>query len=358
MVTGHVILGPDSRPVAMQESEQGVQAVEHPPKFAKLGGVDWHDLHIFQEVGASKSLRRAALKLGVSVNTVRARIARLEKSIGAVLFARTYEGITLSGDGRELLELALEMQTSAARLQFGRGNNLVVNEGELRIRCTEGIGEFWLTPHIAELQERLPQHAVTLHNDFDQQRIHSSDYDLRLGFLRPPELDTVVSRIGSLHFIMYASRSYIQRFGEPKSMDEAREHKIVIQSAPGLLHDAQQMFIGQETARQVATARVNTSNSLFQAIVNGVGIGALPTYISTISEQLRPLDLPLQLKFDLWLYMIKHTANQRHYAPPLTGFMIGSTPRNTLGSVKDLSTLQTSPMPRVSATADHGTGSV
>ena len=61
------------------------------------------------------------------------------------------------------------------------------------------------------------------------------------------------------------------------------------------------MFIGQEAAHQTSTVKVNTSYSLYQGVLSGVGIGALPTYISALSSELHPLELPLQLKFDLWL---------------------------------------------------------
>jgi DNA-binding transcriptional LysR family regulator len=301
MVNGHLILGRKAKAVATQDTEQGVQSIEHLRRFDRLGDVDWSDLHIFQEVASAKSFRRAASALGVSVNTVRARVARLEENLGAIVFARTHEGITLTTDGCDLLELAIEMQTATSRLQFGRGNNTVSRNGELRICCTEGIGEFWLTPRIAELQDRLPDHIVVLQNDFDQKRINTSGFDLCIGFERPSELGSIVTKLGSLHFMMYASDTYVRRFGEPISMDDATDHRIVVQSAPGLLHEAQSLFLGQDGSRKVTTTRVNTSYSLFRAVANGVGIGALPTYISSLSQQVRPLDLPVRMKFDLWL---------------------------------------------------------
>ncbi len=301
MVNGHVVLGGIKGAVATQETEQGVQAIEHVPHLEHLGAVDWSDLHIFQEVAAAKSLRRAGQALGVSVNTVRARVARLESALGAILFARSNEGIALTVDGCDLLELATEMQTATSRLQFGRGNNAVSRNGELRICCTEGIGEFWLSPRIGELQDRLPRNTVTLQNDFDQRRINASGFDLCVGFERPTELGRIVSRLASLHFMMYASDSYIRRFGAPKSLDEGADHRVVVQAAPGLLGDAHALFVGHEMSQNMPTARVNTSYSLFRAVANGVGLGALPTYISALSQQVRPLDLPIRLKFDLWM---------------------------------------------------------
>lgn len=301
MVNDHLILGQKRKRVVIQKMEQGVQATEHITKFPNIGRVDWHDFPIFQQVVSSGSLRRAAIKLGSSVNTVRSKIDRLEASLGATLFIRSNEGISLTADGVSLLDLATEMQFATSRIEFGKGNNAVARSGELRICSSEGIGEFWLTPRISDLQDRVPGHVIVLDSDYDQTRIHSLEYDLRLGFQRPTGLGTIVSRLGSLHFMLYASEKYIETFGNPRTLDDSKIHRIVVQNAPGLLLDAQNMFIGEYLSRLTTTTSVNTSYSLYRAIANGVGIGALPTYISTISRQVKPLELPIRLKFDIWL---------------------------------------------------------
>jgi DNA-binding transcriptional LysR family regulator len=298
MLRSHLVLGMQYGAVAMQKTEHGVQGNEHRSKAPSL---DWYDLQILQEVASSRSFRSTAHKLGIAVNTVRGRIDRLEASLGVTLFARHHDGVTLSEDGRNAMSAALEMQSTASRLTHGQGNNLVVQEGQIRIACTEGLGELWLTPRLATLQQRLPAHRIVLDSMIDQHRIHSDAYDVCLGFEKPTALSTVVSRLASLHFVMYASTGYLRDHGEPRSIDEADKHRLVVQSAPGLIPDAQQMFLGQHLSRIVPTAQVNTSYSLFRAIRDGIGIGALPTYISTISSQLFPLDVPLQMKFDLWL---------------------------------------------------------
>jgi DNA-binding transcriptional LysR family regulator len=155
-------------------------------------------------------------------------------------------------------------------------------------------------------------YSIILHSEVDQGRVNSQDYDLCLGFERPVGLSTIVRRIASLHFIMYASAKYIERYGEPRSLNDAAQHRLVIQSAPELLQNVPQLFVGEETARQVTTAQVNSSYALYRAIVDGVGVGAMPSYASTLSRQLFPLDLPVQLKFDLWL---SYDQSRRKSAP-------------------------------------------
>ena len=214
---------------------------------------------------------------------------------------RSHDGIRLTAEGSAILEVALEMQSLGSRLQRDLGDESVVRHGRISICCSEGIGEFWLAPRLLSLQERLPRHDVSLHNDFNQTRIDPRNSDLSVGFLRPAGMDTVVSRLASLHFMVYASHDYIARNGAPTSINEAKKHRFVVHEAPGMAPDLANIFIGEAASRQIMTTRVNTSSSLFRAIANGVGIGALPTYVRTQSMQVRPLDLPIQLKFDLWL---------------------------------------------------------
>jgi DNA-binding transcriptional LysR family regulator len=296
------ILKSKRRKGAIQKIEHGVQPAEHhliSPSF--LNDVHWNDLHLFKTVASAGSLRKAAQRLGIAVNTVRARVSRLEDTLKTVLFRRGRDGLTLSEEGSRILEVALEMQVISGRIRTGEEHGALVRPGELKISSSEGVGEFWLTPRLSHLQERLPGIVVSLHNDFDQHRIHTERHDIALSFSRARDPDMVVSRIATLHFALYASERYLSRFGEPRSLNEAANHRLVIQDAPGLNADSLKLFVGEMEASRLAIVKVNTSYSLYWAVANGVGIGALPTYVRAISRNVRPLDLPVQLRFDLWL---------------------------------------------------------
>jgi len=119
--------------------------------------------------------------------------------------------------------------------------------------------------------------------------------------VRPDAPDCIVARIASLHFMIYASDEYIRRHGEPKAFQDAQRHRFVIQEAPGLHEDAIALFLGAEMTSRLIAIKVNTSYSMYRAVADGIGIGALPTYVRAITRKVRPLDIPVQLKFDLWM---------------------------------------------------------
>lgn len=301
MIIDHLVLGASRRKTAIQNSERGVQLIEHRPDFAKFKDLHWDDLHLFRCVAAASSFRKAAVVLGVSVNTVRVHVERLEKSLNTVLFARSRDGICLTAEGVEILDIAIEMQSLSATIVGDLGNNVVTRPGEIRISCSEGLGEFWLTPKLGDLQERLPDHSVTLQNDFDQSRIHSREYDICVGFEKPIDPETIVRKLASVHIMLFASEKYVAKFGMPRSVNDAAHHRFVLQNAPGIHSNVIRLLVGDEASKKLVLAKVNTSHSLYWAIVNGIGIGALPTYARSVSKKVIPLDLPIQFKFELWM---------------------------------------------------------
>ncbi len=309
MVTNHLILDSCQKFVDTQKKERGVQQLEHNGLFERLDGVHWDDLHLVKTVAVVQSFRQTAIKLGCSVNTIRARIQRLEKALGTTLFKRSRDGVSLSGDGLVILDVAMEMQSFSNRLQRGTGNNTVVQQGELKISCSEGIGSYWLTPRLSDLHERLPKHIVVLDNDFDQHRIHSPDYDIRIGFAKPTDPDAIIKKLATVHQMLFASEAYVAKYGMPASINDMRDHRLVLLSAPGVKSDAASLFFGEDGARQLIAARFNTGHSLLGAIAGGIGIGALPTYAGAISARLIPLNVPITLKFELWLSFDRSGAN-------------------------------------------------
>lgn len=296
----HLILASDRRRAAIPKSERGVQSDEQVIAGLPVG-VHWDDLRFLEALAAEPSFRRAAAQMRVSINTVRNRLHRLESDLGSTLVRRSSEGIALSLEGERLVAVAAEMRHVGAEARYWRGNRTTVVKDQIRISCSEGLGEFWLTPRLPNLQSRIPGVTICLQNEFDQTRIHDRERDICLGFNRPTDGELVVSKVASLHFALYASEAYLREFGEPRDVDEALSHRFVLQDAPGLRSDVASLFLGQADAQNIVAVRVNTSYSLYRAVVDGVGIGALPTYVRTVTRKVKPIAIPIQLKFDLWL---------------------------------------------------------
>lgn len=285
----------------IQISEHGVQPDEHHAMLTGLNRVRWDDLHVLHQVSEQSSLRRAAAGMGLAVNTVRARLERLEQVLGAVLFTRGPCGLRVTAEGEAVLRVARDMGRLGSGLPVGEGSNVLARDGEVRICASEGIGTFWLTPRLPGLKKRLPGYLVSLDSFADQQRLSPGDYDVSVGFTRPKGQSAIVSRLATIHMMPFASDQYLADHGVPASLDDIGGHQCVQQDAPGLNYDAIQMFFSSAALRKLIAYRVSSSYSLYWAIATGIGIGVLPTYMRALSKRLKPLDLPLQFRFELWL---------------------------------------------------------
>lgn len=296
----------------LQISEYSVQGAEQAVLSDLLDKVNWHDLNMMRQVAEAPSLRKASLALGVSVNTIRARLGRLEAALGTVLFARTRHGLRITAEGRTVLKISHDMRHIGAHLPAGRGNRVLTAEGEVRVCASEGVGTFWLTPRLPGLKLALPDHLVTLDCSSDQQRVSLEGYDVAVGFQKPENMDVVCARIATLHVMLFASDAYLRLRGTPTSFDDIEGHAFVQQDSPGLNPHSINCFLGEEAIRRLMAYKVNSSFSHYWAVVTGLGIGAMPTYARIITRRVRPVELPFRMRFELWM---SYRREARHSQP-------------------------------------------
>ncbi|MFM9851700.1 MAG: LysR family transcriptional regulator [Sphingomonadaceae bacterium] len=296
----------------IQKSEQGVQRREHLSVMERVRSLDWDDLDLLCYIAKATSLRQAARTSQVSVNTIRTHLNRLEALLGVAIFDRSHEGVSLNNEGQQVFDIARERQFLKLNEYSQENFEFRKNSKEISICCSEGVAEFWLMSMLPELKKSLDDQVISFQSETDQNKIHSNRYDLCIGFERPSDPDAMVTKLATVHFMLFASPEYLKKYGHPKSFDDLSGHSYVAHVAPGIASDTLNLFVGLSTASKLLSLRVNTSVSLYHAVANGSAIAALPTFASTMSRHVVPLNLPLRLKFELWLSFRK---NARGYSP-------------------------------------------
>ncbi len=287
--------------MVLQIDEHRAGRLEHMTADRLMARLNWDDLNLIRTVADHPSIRRAAAFAGVSPNTVRARLQRIEHRVGTVFFVREPKGLSATPEGSVVAELARKMGRIGEELPHGLGNRSVVRAGEFRICVSEGIGSIWLTPRLGLLRDALPHLTLVIDCDMDQTGIDLSGYDLAIGFQRPASKDAVVSRLATVHVMPFASPGYLEKHGAPESIDDLFGHSIVHQVARGVDHDAIRLFMGDVQTDNLIGLRVSSSYALFGAVAKGLGIGAMPTYIRGVYQGIVPLDVSILMRFPLWL---------------------------------------------------------
>jgi DNA-binding transcriptional LysR family regulator len=295
------ISGVAEKPV-IPSSERAVPAWNAHRARAFAQRVRWDDLKAFLAVCDALSFRAAAVASGLSVNTLRRRVDRLEEEAGATLLRRDIQGVTLTDAGQDVAAVAREMHSSAGHEPDHRGD-VLIKPGEIRIGCTEALGSVWLTPRLMELHTQVPDLTISLQHSYDAGNERSREIDVGITFSEPQNPELIRARIGALHFMLFASPAYLSEFGQPTSFpDLRRNHRFIEQAGTGLNANLVDFFFGTERPPGFVPIRSNSSMSVYWAVVNGAGVAAFPTYVRSITKDLIPLTLPFQLRFDLWIY--------------------------------------------------------
>ncbi len=280
--------------------QRGVPIPEH--RGAPGPAPDWDAVRVFLEVARRGSFRAAADDLGLSINALRRRISELEHQLGVALLTRHVDGVRTTAEGEEILAAALKMESASFGLIRARDRAVPAISGEVHLAVTEGLGTFWLAPRLTEFQRAYPKLLVDLHCAMQSADVLRLEADVAVQLTKPSNPDLKVVKLGRLHSMPFAGRSYIDTYGTPKTLEEALKHRLVLQIADQTATQElfERVFPGTPH-NGLVTMRTNVSSAHVWAIAKGAGIGMLPTYVHAIAARIVPIDVDLHFHFDIWL---------------------------------------------------------
>jgi DNA-binding transcriptional LysR family regulator len=281
-------------------SQRPAAKMRRPIGPSLLDRVSWDDLRVFAIAGRELSLRKAAAALRTSSSTVVRRIERLEVILGVRLFDRLPDGVALTSEGRSVLAAAQEMERASLAVRAQLDHELT-RRGVVRCAVTEGLGTFWIVPHLAEFSRSNPHTFVDLRCSTHSADVLRMEADVAIQLSRPDRPDQVITRLGRLHVYPFASRRYVDTFGLPKNAQEMCRHRIVDQTGPQLDGSVWSRFLGLQDAEGLLIVRTNASAAHFYAVELGLGIGLLATYALPLGADLTPVDMGFQHQTDIWM---------------------------------------------------------
>jgi len=284
----------------MEIAERGIQPLNTLHAGVLPEGARWDDLRVALLLDEVKSFRRAAKRIGVTINTVRARLDRLEGAVGLRLFRRSPKGVTTTAACLDLLATARRIRNGLDSLDIRESPPLVAQD-EIRIGASEALGVLWMAPALGRLQDRLQPHAVHLNCSYDLQRDRSFEVDVEVGFRRSENPDRICARLATVHFMLFSSRTYLAKNGTPATLAELTRHRFIEQIAPGVNSHIIDFLVGTGHETTFKPIRTNSGMALLSAIERGEGIALMPTYVIALNDEFVPLALPVQLRFDIFL---------------------------------------------------------
>ena len=197
----------------------------------------WDDYRYFLATSEAGSFTKAAGNLGVTQSTLSRRIEHLEQQLGVRLFVRSQSGVALTTEGKNILGAAREIEAKILEIQgslIGSDKRL---EGTVRISVTDGLATFWMAPRLADFQMNNPGIAIEFQCSIEPADALRMEAELSIQSEEPDLLELISVKLGTLHFMPWASTGYLERHGEPRNtLPQSRYHAAAARRKPGRLH--------------------------------------------------------------------------------------------------------------------------
>lgn len=233
---------------------------------------NWDEVRTAFQVARLGTVSGAAEVLGVHHATVIRHIDALEARIGVKLFQRHARGYTPTEAGQDLLRVGQttddQFNQLVARLK-GQGEEVA---GELVVTSLAGLAPL-LMPVLSDFQQMHPGLVIRFLAGERLFRLEYGEAHVAIRAGSPPDQpDNVVQQLMHQNIALYASKSYISRFGLPKDETDLCNHRFV---GPD---DAKSRapfskWLRETVKTERLTFRTTGDFSAQQAILAGAGIG-------------------------------------------------------------------------------------
>lgn len=246
--------------------------------------LDWDKLRVFHAVAQAGSFTKAGVTLDLSQSAVSRQISALEERLNVSLFHRHARGLILTEQGEILNRTAHDIFARLIAAESNLADMRKEAAGPLKITTSRSFGSNWLAPRIQEFRGQNPNIILSLL--LDDQRLdlsmRAADVAIRLG--QPHQHDLIQKHLTKFHFGIYASKSYLEEHGEPKSVEELKNHYLIGYPSGyiGPFHDDSWIMrkAGVFMMNSSKVIEINSLDAIIEVVKAGGGLASLPDYMA------------------------------------------------------------------------------
>jgi len=186
------------------------------------------NLKLFLQIVEKGGLAAAGREIGLSPATVTDRLAALEAHYGARLLTRTTRSISLTDEGRELVNgarrILAETEETEARIKLG----VEKISGTIHVSAPNDLGRSQIVPLLDQFMLQHPEVVVdlTLSDGYVDLVGRGIDLALRYGELSDSTMKS--RKLGNNRRLICASADYLKRNGTPQHPDDLAHHNCLI----------------------------------------------------------------------------------------------------------------------------------
>jgi LysR family transcriptional regulator for bpeEF and oprC len=239
-------------------------------------------MRLFTRVVEMNAFARAADSLGIPHASATTIMKRLEANLQVRLLQRTTRRLSLTPERAEYYERCVRILAEIEEAEDSLNHTGKGPRGKLRIDMPSSLGRLVVMPRIEEFRRRYPNVELSL--GFGDRQVdlvqEGVDCAVRVGKLDDSTL--VARRLGSLSTITVASPSYLERYSEPRSIEDLDQHVAVqyVSNRTGRIVNLNFDVDGTNTdVKMQGSLAVNDADAYVMCGVSGAGIIQAPLFM-------------------------------------------------------------------------------
>ena len=246
--------------------------------------MDWDKLKVFHAVAEAGNFTKATYILNLSQSAISRQIQSLEQELKTQLFERHARGLSLTENGEYLFKTAHEVISKLKNVESALIDRENKPSGKLTVTTVVSFGTTWLTPRIQEFMTLHPEIEIELIFDDKELDLCTRQADIGIWMRRPKQLNYIQKKLIDINYHIYGSTKYLEQNGYPKNLSDLNKHKFISygRGAPSPVFNPDwALKIGaKDDKKRKPIMKVNSVYGLLLAVQSGVGLAALPDYIT------------------------------------------------------------------------------
>lgn len=234
----------------------------------------------FARVVEAGSFSEAARRLNSSRSAVSKAVAKLEAEFGARLLNRSTRALSLTEIGAAVAEHCARIVDESEQAEQAAGSLHGEVRGVLRVAASVAFGTLQVAPALAEFLARHPDLRLDVTITDRMVDLASEGYDVMIRVMGEPPGNMVARRLAPVTRQLCATPDYFARHGVPNAPQDLAKHDCVIYArAPEKGHWRLFGPAGEILVPVSGRLQIDDNEALSQAVLAGLGIGLLPTFI-------------------------------------------------------------------------------
>ena len=238
-------------------------------------------MQVFRRVVELESFVAAASRMEISPAMASKHVMHLERHLGGRLLNRTSRHLSLTEIGKVYFDRCCEMLDDLEEVEATVSRTSVVPSGVLKISAPVWFANRKFTQILADYRVQFP--AVTLDIELSGRMVNlvEEGFDLALRVVHFPIEKLIAHSIASIQFQLVGSPAYLRKSGYPATPQDLSQHAMItyfFMSESGLTFEGQN---GKETIKIELSSvlRTNNENLIHHAVMDGMGLAFLPTWL-------------------------------------------------------------------------------